>query len=113
VSGAADPRQTGLWRDAVIAARDVIEHHLGSRLARGETDAIAEAVAERLLGDFLAEAEADSWIAFTPTGAGPVCTWCGRMAGPRLSPAHPQYGVFCACNRREQPPGPDGTEDSR
>ena len=108
MSGAANPRQTGLWQETVIAARTVIEDR--ASLPRAETEALAEAVAERLLGDFLAMAEADSWIAFTPGGTGPVCTWCGSMAGPKIPPGHPQYGVFCTCNRKDQEPDDDDTE---
>jgi hypothetical protein len=98
MSGAANPRQTGLWRDTVIAARTVIEDK--TDLPQAAADTLAEAVAERLLGDFLAYAEETSWVAFTPEGTGPVCTWCGQIPGPRLSPTHPQYGIFCACNRK-------------
>jgi hypothetical protein len=103
VSGADNPRQTGHYRGAVIAARNIIE--LETPMRGAEADRLAEAIAERLLGDFLAAAEKSSWVAFTPLGTGPVCTWCGAMAGPRIPPGHPQYGIFCTCRRPkdEQP----------
>lgn len=104
MSGADYPRRTAYFRDAVIAARAVIERETTMRAP--EADRLAEAVAERLLGDFLAVAEESAWVALTPDGTGPVCTWCGALAGPRIPPGHPQYGVFCTCRRpKEEEPG--------
>jgi hypothetical protein len=77
-SGSADPRSTGYWADAVVAARTAVEDHTPLRGAASET--VAEAAAERIIADILAEAEASSWLAFLPDGTGPVCTWCGLMA---------------------------------
>lgn len=102
MSGADSPRETGLWPDAVIAARSVLEQHL--TLTAHEADRLAEAVAERLLGDFLTGAEADSSVMFDMEGTGPFCSWCGRMPGPRLPAGHFQYGIFCDCKRREDEP---------
>jgi hypothetical protein len=104
VSGADYPRRTEYFRDAVIAARSVIERETTMRAP--EADRLAEAIAERLLGDFLAVAEESAWVALTPDGTGPVCTWCGALAGPRIPPGHPQYGVFCTCRRpKDEHPG--------
>jgi hypothetical protein len=88
-----------MWPDAVLAARLVIESRL--TLTEREADELAEAVAERLLGDFLTEAEADSTVVFGMDGTGPYCSWCGRMPGPRLHAGHSQYGVFCDCKRAD------------
>ena len=97
MSGADDPRRTGMWTDAVIAARQVLETRL--TLTAHEADRLAEAVAERLLGDFLADAEARSSVMFGIDGTGPWCSWCGRIPGPRLPETHFQFGVFCDCKR--------------
>jgi len=91
---------TGYYRDAVIAARTVIERETALRGA--DADSLAEAVAERLLGDFLAAAEESSTVMFTTEGTGPFCSWCGRVPGPRLGPSHPQHGIFCDCRRPER-----------
>jgi hypothetical protein len=99
VSAADDPRSTILWRDTVIAARTVIED--SRLLPQADADRLAEAVSERLLGDFLAEAEARSLVSFTPSGAGPVCSWCRRPPGPMIPKDHFQYGIFCDCKRPE------------
>lgn len=109
MSGADNPRETGLWPDAVIAARSVLEQHL--TLTAHEVDRLAAAVAERLLGDFLTEAEAGSSVMFGMEGTGPFCSWCGRMPGPRLPVGHFQYGIFCDCKRREDDPEPDAAAD--
>jgi hypothetical protein len=106
VSGADNPRRTAYFRDAVIAARAVIERETTMRAP--EADRLAEAVAERLLGDFLAVAEESAWVALTPDGTGPVCTWCGAMPGPRLQLWHPQYGLFCTCRRPKDEKPADG-----
>ena len=102
MSGADNPRMTGLWPDAVIAARTVLERHL--TLTAHEADRLAEAVAERLLGDFLTVAEGDSSVMFGMEGEGPFCSWCGRIPGPRLPVGHFQYGFFCDCKRRDDEP---------
>jgi len=108
VNGASDPRQNGLWADALVKARQAVEDHSPHALTAHEADRIAEAVTDALLTDFLAFAEASSWVAFLPDGIGPVCTWCGRMPGPKLPTGHPQAGVFCQCRRAPEAPG-DGT----
>jgi hypothetical protein len=104
MSGASDPRNTGLWPDAFLAARSVLEQHL--TMTASEADRIAGAVTERLLGDFLTFAEAGSAVMFGSDGTGPWCSWCGKIPGPRLSRGHPQYGVFCDCKRAEAKPEP-------
>lgn len=105
MSGADEPRNTGYWRDAYIAARTVIED--SRLLPQADADKLAEAVTERLLGDFLAIAEESSDVMFGPDGTGPYCSWCGRMPGPRLPKDHFQYGIFCDCKRREEPARPE------
>jgi len=100
MSAASEPRKTGLWQDTLIVARTVIED--SGLLPQADTDKLAEAMAERLLGDFLTLAEADSAIVFSMEGTGPFCSWCGRFPGPKVSQAHPQYGVFCDCKRKEE-----------
>jgi hypothetical protein len=87
----------GYWADALIAARTVIED--SRLLSRADGERLAEAVTERLLGDFLTMAEASSGVMFTLDGKGPFCSWCGKVPGLRLPPTHPQYGVFCDCRR--------------
>jgi hypothetical protein len=99
MSEASDPRNSEWWRDALIAARTVVEDARVLSVAEG--DKLAEAVTERLLGHFLALAEADSEIVMRMNGTGPVCSWCWRLAGPKIPPGHPQYGVFCTCKRDE------------
>jgi hypothetical protein len=100
MSAAADPRRNVMWPEFLIAARTVIEDF--GYLAQADVDEIAEAVTERLLGTFLAEAERDSEIVFGMDGRGPFCSWCLKLPGPALSPGHPQYGVFCTCRREEK-----------
>ena len=99
MSGADNPRSVGYWKDALIAARTVIED--SGLLSRQDGDKLADAVTERLLGDFLHMAEASSSIMLTTDGRGPFCSWCGKMPGLRLPPTHPQYGLFCDCKREE------------
>lgn len=99
MSAASDPRNTGYWQDAFIAARTVIED--SGLLPQTDADQLAEAVTERMLGDFLAIAEESSEIVSGPDGTGPYCSWCGRMPGPRLPKGHFQYGIFCDCKRPE------------
>ena len=104
MSGAGNPRQTAYYRDAVIAARGVIERETTMRAAGA--DALAEAVAERLLGDFLALAEESATVVLRLDGTGPACSWCNALAGPRIPPGHPQYGIFCTCRRpKDEQPG--------
>lgn len=99
MSGAANPRSTAYYRQALAICRTVIED--SGLLSRADTDKLAEAVTERLLGDFLWMAEAGSQVMFSQDGQGPFCSWCGRMPGPKLSSFHPQYGMFCDCKREE------------
>jgi hypothetical protein len=96
-----DPRHSEFWDAAVVAARTVIEDK--TDLRGPAADDLAAAVTDQLLGDFLTIAEAESFVAFTLDGTGPVCTWCGKIPGPLLLPGHPQYGVFCACRRDSAP----------
>lgn len=100
MNGSSSPRSTGYWKDALITARTVIEDF--GYLAQADVDEIAEAVTERLLGDFLAIAEASSDIVFGMDGTGPFCSWCGRLPGPDLPAGHPQRGIFCECKREQK-----------
>jgi hypothetical protein len=97
MSGADEPRTTEYWKTALILARNVIDD--SGLLCQADADKLAEAVTERLLGDFLAMAEMSSSVMFGMDGTGPFCSWCGRMPGPRLPKGHFQYGVFCTCKR--------------
>lgn len=103
MSAADDPRMTEYWKTALVIARTVIED--SGLLPRADADRLAEAVAERLLGDFQAMAEAGSSVMFGMDGTGPWCSWCGRIPGPRLPREHFQYGVFCTCKREEKDAG--------
>ena len=100
MSAADDPRMTEYWKTALVIARTVIED--SGLLPRADADRLAEAVAERLLGDFQAMAEAGSSVMFGMDGTGPWCSWCGRIPGPSLPKGHFQYGVFCTCQREEK-----------
>ena len=97
MSAADEPRTTEYFKDALIVARTVIED--SGLLGRADADKLAEAVTERLLGDFLAMAEMGSSVMFGMDGTGPWCSWCGRIPGPRLPKGHFQHGVFCDCKR--------------
>ena len=97
MSGADEPRATEYWKTALILARTVIDD--SGLLSQADGDRLAEAVTERLLGDFLYMAEASSEVMFTMDGTGPWCSWCGKIPGPRLPKGHFQYGVFCTCKR--------------
>jgi hypothetical protein len=101
MSGADEPRTTGYWQTALVLARQVIED--SGLLSRDDADRLAEAVTEKLLGDFLWMAEASSEVMFTVDGTGPWCSWCGKVPGPTLPKGHPQYGVFCDCKREKKP----------
>ena len=106
MNGSSNPRSTGYWKDALIVARTVIED--SGLLPPTEADKLAEAVTERLLGDFLAMAEASSDIVFGMDGTGPFCSWCGRLPGPELPAGHPQRGIFCECKREKKNTGEPG-----
>ena len=97
MSAADNPRTTEYWKTALILARTVIED--SGMLGHADADRLAEAVTERLLGDFLGMAEMSSSVMFGMDGTGPWCSWCGRIPGPRLPRGHFQYGVFCDCKR--------------
>ena len=97
MSAADEPRATDYWETALILARTVMED--SGLLSQADADRLAEAVTERLLGDFLAMAEMSSSVMFGMDGTGPFCSWCGRIPGPRLPKGHMQYGVFCTCKR--------------
>ena len=97
MSAADEPRTTEYWKDALVIARNVIDD--SGLLGRADADRLAEAVTERLLGDFLAMAEMSSSVMFGMDGTGPWCSWCGRIPGPSLPKGHFQYGVFCDCKR--------------
>jgi hypothetical protein len=97
MSAADEPRTTEYWKTALVLARNVIDD--SGLLDRADADKLAEAVTERLLGDFLAMAEMGSSVMFGMDGTGPFCSWCGRMPGPRLPKGHFQYGFFCTCKR--------------
>ncbi len=103
MSAADEPRMTGFFGDAVILARTVIED--SGLLSQADGDKLAEAVTERLLGEFLTRAEAGSRNVFGMEGTGPFCSWCGRMPGPVFPKHHPQYGLFCDCKRDEPAAG--------
>ena len=100
MSGADEPRTTEYWKTALVLARTVIED--SGLLGQADADTLAEAVTERLLGDFLAMAEMSSSVMFGMDGTGPFCSWCGRIPGPQLPKGHFQYGVFCTCKREEK-----------
>ena len=97
MSAADEPRTTEYWKTALVIARTVIDD--SGLLSRADADRLAEAVTERLLGDFLAMAEMSSSVMFGMDGTGPWCSWCGKIPGPRLPKGHFQYGVFCNCKR--------------
>jgi hypothetical protein len=97
MSAADEPRTTEYWKDALIVARTVIED--SGLVSQADADKLAEAVTDRLLGDFLAMAEMSSSVVFGTDGTGPWCSWCGRIPGPKLPKGHFQYGVFCTCKR--------------
>ena len=97
MSGADEPRSTQYWKTALILARNVIED--SGLIPQTDADKLAEAVTEKLLGDFLAMAEMSSSVMFGMDGTGPFCSWCGQIPGPRLPKGHFQYGVFCTCKR--------------
>lgn len=97
MSGADEPRTTEYWKTALILARTVIED--SGVVDKADVDRLAEAVTERLLGDFLGMAEMSSSVMFGMDGTGPWCSWCGKIPGPRLPRGHFQYGVFCTCKR--------------
>lgn len=97
MSAADEPRTTEYWKTALIMARTVIDD--SGLLCQADADKLAEAVTERLLGDFLGMAEMSSSVMFGMDGTGPWCSWCGRIPGPRLPKGHFQYGVFCTCKR--------------
>ena len=97
MSAADEPRTTEYWKTALVLARTVIED--SGLLPQGEADRLAEAVTERLLGDFLGMAEMSSSVMFGMDGTGPWCSWCGRIPGPRLPEGHLSHGVFCDCRR--------------
>ncbi len=102
MNGSSNPRETGYYEDALIIARTVIED--SGLLPQADADRLAEAVTDRLLGDFLAIAEASSQVVFGMDGTGPFCSWCGRLPGPHLPAGHPQRGMFCECKREENDP---------
>jgi hypothetical protein len=97
MSGADEPRTTEYWKTALVIARTVIDD--SGLLSQPDADKLAEAVTERLLGDFLAMAEMSSGVMFCADGTGPWCSWCGKIPGPALPKGHLQYGVFCTCKR--------------
>ena len=106
MSGADNPRSTGYWDTALILARQVIKD--SGLLSRPDGDKLAEAVTERLLGDFLAMAEMSSQAMFGMDGTGPWCSWCGKIPGPGLPAGHFQRGVFCDCKRVPEDPEEEG-----
>ncbi len=107
MSAADEPRTTEYWRTALTIARNVIDD--SGLLSRADADKLAEAVTERLLGDFLGMAEMSSSVMFNVDGRGPWCSWCGRIPGPKLPKGHFQHGVFCDCKRD---PAGDAREDA-
>lgn len=100
MNGSSNPRSVSYFKDALVVARTVIED--SGLLPQADADRLAEAVTERLGGDFLAMAEASSDIVFGMDGNGPFCSWCGKMPGPDLPPGHPQRGIFCECRRERK-----------
>jgi hypothetical protein len=97
MSGADEPRTTEYWKTALVLARTVMDD--SGLLSQADADRLAEAVTEKLLGDFLGMAEMSSSVMFGMDGTGPWCSWCGRLPGLRLPKGHPQHGVFCDCKR--------------
>jgi hypothetical protein len=97
MSASDEPRATEYWKTALVLARTVMDD--SGLLCRADADRLAEAVTERLLGDFLGMAEMGSSVMFGMDGTGPFCSWCGRVPGLRLPKGHPQRGVFCDCKR--------------
>lgn len=96
----SDPRKYAMWDEAVRLVRKTLVD-AGFRLQWRATDALAEEIVDEVLGYVVTQAEADSTVVFGMDGTGPFCSWCGRWPGPKMTPEHPQYGVFCTCVRVE------------
>lgn len=93
-----DPRKYELWDESLAIARKVLDDSTLT-LSWQQVDVLAENLADAMLGHFVTRAEADSSVVFLMDGQGPLCSWCGRIPGPRLPREHSQYGVFCDCHR--------------